>query len=121
MNQRISFNSEKARDYFFNELYLSLNVRSWKELYKKYGANKATFENYRNGKLLLPEKIFRESLDTIKKIDKVWLEQNISTLDSNWGCKLGGRIAYSKNKEAFKKGRQKGLLKIKSIQNIPKI
>ena len=113
MEKRIKFNSEKERKIFFNKSLNSLNFLKWKELEIYLKINRSMLENYRNGKLTLPEEIYKKLTSKLTKEEFEFFEKNISYLDSNWGVKKGGLSTYLKHRYIFEKGRVKGIKKLK--------
>lgn len=55
---RIAFFSSTDRNLFFDAARTALGLKSWKEVYHKFGVIKSKFEYYRNGKLLIPKTLF---------------------------------------------------------------
>lgn len=108
---RIKFLDPSERGLFFSEVKQNIKS-SWKSLREKFWIPKATFEKYKSGELLIPEKIFLKLLKKIEKPKKEFFLKRILKKEDNWGAFIGGKKAYQKNKLFFKIGRKKGLQKI---------
>lgn len=55
---------ESKRKFFFDEVKLKVG-KNWKEIGEMYHIPKSTFEKYRSGKLLLPQKTFLSLSDNL--------------------------------------------------------
>jgi hypothetical protein len=64
-------------------------------------------DNYRKGKLLLPEEKFSKLLNLLEEEKKEHFRSLSKEKEENWGQIIGGIKAYKINKSAFDKGRKK--------------
>lgn len=117
---RIKIKGDYIREEFFNSIKLNLN-KSWKEIRKELGVSKTSFDNYKSGKLLLPDKLFYSLLESIDEIEKKKIVANIENLQDNFGQINGGKKAYAINFEKFKEGRKKGATSLRKISQSKRI
>src|SRR3989339_1182025 len=108
---RIKFKKEENRISFFNSVK-NKTGKSWKDLRTELKIPKASFDNYKSGKLLIPENIFLRLLDFLNSEDKDTFIKVIEKMHDNFGQIIGGKSAYKINFKKFQEGRLKGLNKI---------
>jgi intein/homing endonuclease len=109
MERRIVFDSAEIRKLFFKEILKFFKFETWKQLQICFGIPKSMLEFYRNGKLTLPEDLYKKLSNKISDEDKILFNNKIKFLDSNWGNIKGGKATYSKHKEIFEEGRKKAI------------
>lgn len=105
---RIKIKGKFIRKHFFDTVKIRLNL-SWREIYKKFGVPKSTFEKYKSGNLLMSEELFLSLADILDAEDKTKSLNITEKLPDNFGRIKGGKQAYLINFEAFAKGRIKGV------------
>ncbi|MCX6747200.1 MAG: hypothetical protein NTU63_03655 [Candidatus Pacearchaeota archaeon] len=103
---RIFFRDKKDCLKFFDEIRISMNTRNWRDLGKILGTNKSMIDNYRQKKISIPENRFIILLDNLKEDRRNYFLKLIDKKENNWGQIIGGKKAYSINKESFEKGRK---------------
>lgn len=109
MANRISFNSEKTRDLFFQECLQSSNFDNWNKLAHFLKIRRNMLSNYRAGKLTFPENFYIKLIEHFSNKNKIFFSENIHFLDSNWGKIKGGKITYQNHKNIFDAGRRKAI------------
>ena len=114
---RVKFKEDIIRNAFFKNVKLKINL-PWKNIREKLEIPKKTFEDYLNGKSLMPEIVFNKLAGNLAKKDRKLFLINIIKKEENWGRSKGGKVAYAKNKAFFKIGRIKGLKEIKKRRQI---
>jgi len=115
--KRISFNSSKVRNEFFDEVFATSKFKTWTELYNCFNVKKSVFEKYRNGYLTIPEQLFNSILIKFSLMRGNYFLLHINKLDECWGRVKAGRVTYIKHREIFEKGR---LLAIKNRNSFSK-
>lgn len=98
--RRIFFTSRKAREDFFANI--RQNFDSWNAVAQSFGLNAKTFDNFRMGRVSLPESIFGRVLEGR------YYEKHISYKEENWGQRKGGKVTLRRHPEIFEKGRRIG-------------
>jgi len=107
--------AEDSRDYFFNSIKENLRI-TWKELRNKEKITRSSFDNYKSGKLLIPDKVFERLCSYLTESQKEKIMREKEGVDENFGQIIGGKRAYAINFEKFKEGREKGLRKLKTLK-----
>ncbi len=110
---RIFFINTKDCAEFFEEARRNLEVKSWKKLGESIGTNKSMIDNYRKGRLCIPEDKFNTLLNQLTENRKQYFLRLIEKRNSNWGQIIGGKKAYNINKRAFDIGRKNRLNQVK--------
>lgn len=109
---RIKFSDSKIRNKFFG-IIKDKTGKSWKTLGKELYLPKSTFERYRAGKSLIPEKLFFYFFGLLEDSEKEEINGSIEKFQDNFGQVKGGKIAYSINFKKFEEGREKGIISSK--------
>lgn len=103
---RVSFTNKRDLIEFFNEVRSKLNVQNWRKLGELIGTNKSMIDNYKSGKLCIPEERFNKMLRILGENRKKYFLQAIEKKNKNWGQIIGGKMAYNLNKKYFDEGRK---------------
>ena|SRR3989344_3992016 len=111
--ERITFLNFKDRKMFFNIIKKLPQFSSWQLLAKYLETSRSMLENYRKGKLLLPEDKFVKLWLLLDKSRQEYFSKKISKKPANWGQVIGGLKAYKINKIFFDKGRKLSIDKVK--------
>ena len=114
--KRVFFINKKDRNNFFNKIKNS--QKSWRKIALLIGTNRSMIDNYRSGKLCIPEDRLSKLIDLVPAKEKEYFNKKIKYKDSNWGQIIGGKKAYVINKDKFDIGREKGSKTVKYDFNI---
>lgn len=117
---RIKIRDDRIRDFLF-EYAKNQTENSWKSLREYLDIPRASFDRYRNGKLLIPEVIFYNLLNFLEEPNRNKILADIEKLPDNFGAVLGGKKSYAINPDIFAKGRQKGIEAIKKKRDAENI
>lgn len=118
---RIKIKGEDIKNLLFNSIKDILN-KSWKEIREDYSVSKKCFDDYKSGKILMPEKLFYQLIKNLDNNLKDKIINNIEKFPDNFGQIKGGKKAYLINFEKFEEGRQKANIatKLLSLKEIKK-
>ncbi|MAG02461.1 hypothetical protein CMI42_03925 [Candidatus Pacearchaeota archaeon] len=114
MKKRILFNTGESRNLFFEKVLEKNKIKRWKDFYQELDIQRQTFDRYKGGKLTIPEELFVKFSVRLDKDSKEYFNKNVSILQENWGAIKGGKVAYSKHKYIFDRGREIAIERIKS-------
>ena len=104
---RIYFKDKNIRNKFFKDLIRYSNLKTWKELRNKFDIPRTNLENYRNGKLTIPNNVYNNfNLFLPKKLIEHY-SLKINSKEDRWGMIKGGKHNYIKNKHLYDLGRKK--------------
>lgn len=103
---RIVFKNKKVCSEFFEEIKGKSEIKNWRRLGQIIGTSRSMIDNYRTGKLSLPENRFYELLNRLDDNRKEYFLILIKKIDSNWGQIIGGKKAYLINRKIFDRGRE---------------
>lgn len=106
---KIKISDDNIRKKLFYLVKNSLN-KSWKEIGKELDLPKYTFERYRSGSSLIPEKVFLYFLNVLNKSKKMEILKFTKEFPDNYGQVKGGITAYKINFEKFREGRKKAAI-----------
>ncbi len=101
---RVYFPNNKDREKFFEEVKKS--GKSWKEISEGIGTTRSMLDQYRFGKLYLPQGRFSSLSGLIPRGERDNFARKTKTVEGNWGQIIGGKNAYKRNKKAFDEGRK---------------
>ena len=101
--------SDDVRKKFFYLIKNSIN-KSWKEIGKELGLPRYTFERYRSGSSLIPEKLFLYFLGILNKSERAEILKFSKEFPDNYGQVKGGIMAYKINFKKFQEGRKKAAM-----------
>lgn len=106
--KRIYFSNKENLNQFFREIKVGSSL-SWSKISKNLNTTRSMIDNYRNGRLLIPEDRFLKLLSLLESDEKrKYFQSLVKNKDENWGQVIGGINAYKINKKSFDKGRRKG-------------
>ena len=113
---RVKFNTDSLRKEFFNLIKIGCG-KDWKVLRNELKIPRSTFDDYKSGKLFIPNDLFDKLISFLDISLRKYYLSNVETLPNNFGQIKGGKSVYLVNKNKFDEGRKKGLL---ALKNIPK-
>lgn len=105
---RIKFNSDEARDHFFNTIKEKYRG-NLKALFDKLSISRKIFWAYSSGRTTISKETFDKLLNFLPESERKKLRKETIEVSDNWGKVIGGKNAYKANCEEFRKGRIKGL------------
>lgn len=115
---KVKILDNNVRKHFFLKMKEAYNGKSFFEIGKENKISRSTFDCYRNGKFLLPERIFNKFVHNLNSDDRKLIELNIQKFPDNYGQIIGGKRAYKINTKKFEEGRKKGIISIKKAKAI---
>src|SRR3989344_4112697 len=113
MKRRVYFKSSRIRNLFFEKVLKSHKFNKWNQIVLNLNIPRIVLSKYRNGKLTIPEQVYKNLINNFNEKDKSYFQNNISYLNENWGMVNGGMSTYFKYKNIFDEGRKKAIQKIK--------
>ena len=126
MQERIGFKTDETRLMFFAEIRSSTKSKTWKELWKKLGLPRTTFQHYQYEGRLMPKDLFQRMLYVLPTERQDFFTEETFSKPPNWGAIKGGSIGIKKirqkyDKETIRKWCQKaGRNSSKSLQLLMK-
>ncbi len=79
---------------------------------------KSSFDNYKSGKLLIPDKLFEKLFSFLTESQKEKIVKEKENIADNFGQILGGKNAYKVNLKKFEEERKKGLKKLRNSKKL---
>lgn len=111
--KRVLFLEDDYREEFFVKLRESNNFKNWSEMASYLKTSRSILDDYRFGKLTIPEERFIILLELLDKKNKNYFEKLIEYKSSNWGTIKGGKIRYKQDPTHLDKIRNIALRNIK--------
>lgn len=114
---------DKSKCYqFFEEIKRKSGIKSWSKLSKIIGISRSMIDEYRKGKLCIPENIFNMLLNYLDENKRQEILRITERRSQSWGQVIGGKRAYTINKKKFDSGRKfarSGKVKYEFDINLP--
>lgn len=111
----VKFRNMNLRKIFFSIIQQASN-KTWKQIGLETNIPRSSLDSYK-GKQAIPEETFHKLENYLDAASKSKFRRNLIIVDSKGWLSLGGKNAYSKNAEKFRKGRIKGMRAIKRMGN----
>jgi len=117
--ERVYFLENNYREEFFSKLRAN-NFKNWSDMASHIRTSRSMLDDYRSGKLTIPNNKFLILLSLLDKKNKNYFEKLISYKPDNWGAIKGGKIRYKQDPKHLDKIRGIALRNIK-IKNSLKL